>query len=303
MMSIRNHHGDSFQRGVVALSSVVGAVHLWPIDIAKVADVHEPEALLSPAESARAARFRFSKDRIRYIVRTAMLRQILSRYLNIAPTRMSFNYGEFGKPFLDSRRLNPEIRNLHFNLSHSDDAALIAISGAGPIGIDVERIRGNMNIDGLAAHCFTSEERSALEPLQGDAAVDLFFRLWTAKEAYVKAIGRGLSQNPQSVQISVNVDSTVTLVTVNDDREEASRWRLHSFSPQPGYLATLAAPLGVLPDVMKSFPQRAGECPRCSPGFQGLPRGLRASDHGKRIESPESGKFAMCDAQTGTRRE
>ena len=171
-----------------ALELASHRVDVWRIFLdLPIASVKSIESHLSVDEAQRAARFHFSADRNRYIVAHGCLRDILARYLHCKPHQLGFSTGEYGKPAL----VNNEY--IDFNLAHSADLALIAVTRGRKVGVDVERIRQDMELEGIARRYFSLHEVSellALPPAQRETA---FFNGWTRKEAYIKAQGLGLS--------------------------------------------------------------------------------------------------------------
>ena len=168
---------------------------------------------LSPSEQSRAAQFRRDRDRQRFIARRVFLREILGQYLGTDAAAIEFVRGEFGKPRVKGAAL-------HFSASHSSGLALIAVSRTREIGVDVERIDPAFDCEGVVRHFSCGGEiRGACE------SAEEFFRMWTRKEAYVKATGVGFSLAPETFDVSVDPPG----------------WSLESFSPAPGYIATLAA--------------------------------------------------------------
>jgi 4'-phosphopantetheinyl transferase len=145
----------------------------------------EDRAILCAAEIARADVFRFVKDAAQYVQSRSTLRRILARYLDLAPAEIRFQYSSHGKPELDGPG-----RQLHFNLSHSHDLAVIAVSGDIEVGIDVER-RTDLGYLDLASRFFAPREVQHLQ--ESPCLPDRFFHIWTRKEACLKAIGTGLS--------------------------------------------------------------------------------------------------------------
>lgn len=172
-----------------------------------------PASLLSPSERVRAAQFRLDRDRQWFIARRAFLREILGRSVGADPAGIEFVRNEFGKPRVKDSAL-------YFSASHSSGLALIAVSPAREIGIDVERIDPAFDRAAVARHFFSSSEVRAAS----DSAEE-FFRIWTRKEAYLKAIGAGFSLPPESFDVSIDPPG----------------WLMESFSPAPGYAAALAA--------------------------------------------------------------
>lgn len=177
--------------------------------------------LLCDEERSRAARFRFERDRRRFIVARAHLRGLLAARLGAAPDAIEFVYGANGKPALATRFAESGWR---FNLSHCEELAVYAFSRAGEIGIDVEAVHALAEADDIAARVFSRRENQAYRALAPRDRPLGFFRCWTRKEAFVKALGDGLSMPLADVDVSA----------------APCGWRLHSFSPLPGFVAALA---------------------------------------------------------------
>jgi 4'-phosphopantetheinyl transferase len=167
-----------------------GEVHVWRVDL----DVSPTRlatlaATLSPAEHERAARIRFDRLRDRWLAARGTLRAILGGYLQRAPAGLELMIGVHGKPFLcDGDGPAP----LRFNLAHADDVALVAVAWRREVGVDIEReIPERADLD-VARRSFAPDEARALEEMPVSLRCRAFFALWTAREAYAKAIGRGL---------------------------------------------------------------------------------------------------------------
>jgi 4'-phosphopantetheinyl transferase len=167
-------------------------VHVWRISL-RLAEsrISQLKASLSLEEHARAERFAFEEARVRFIAAHGMLRTIVSRYVNEPAAALIFTSGQFGKPYLAG--LRGAVETLRFNLAHSHDTALIAVAHNREVGVDLERIRDTVDSLKLAERFFSPNEFERLRHLRGNQANRLFFTLWTCKEAYLKAIGTGLS--------------------------------------------------------------------------------------------------------------
>lgn len=149
---------------------------VWSFELAEPAD----ESVLAPDELARAARFRFDRDRERFVRRRVLLRRVLALHTGAAPAELAYATNAYGKPTLVG---HPD---LHFSASASGGRAVIAV-GPVELGVDVEQVVPSDDLDGVAVRFFAAEELAQL------ASVDDFFRCWSRKEAYVKAVGQGLS--------------------------------------------------------------------------------------------------------------
>jgi 4'-phosphopantetheinyl transferase len=145
------------------------------------------ESLLSDDERARADRFQFAIHRRRFVARRGALRSVLSGYLLQDARRIEFSYGAFGKPQLVGEY------QLAFNVSKSEDLAVIAVCEGGPIGVDMEKIQSMPDAMSIARSYFTQREFDWLMSQPEADRISSFFRCWTLKEAYTKADGRGLT--------------------------------------------------------------------------------------------------------------
>lgn len=212
-----------------------GEVHVWMAGLnASSSDIWRDAQLLSPEEHARAARFIYEADRLRYIVGRSMLRSVLGRYLALDPRAIRIGYGSHGKPEL------AEPSHLRFNLAHSANLVLYAFTLNAALGIDVECIRGDIEGTLIAEQFFTPTECAALRALPENEQLEAFFRCWTRKEAFVKANGLGLSFDLDEFEVSLKADEPSALLSVRGDAACASRWTMHSFLPADGFVATVA---------------------------------------------------------------
>lgn len=205
-------------------------VHLWrcSLDLPPVS-LDEAYAVLAGDEIERARRYKFPRDRRRFIAARSFLRRTLAEYLSVSP---SFVYGAFGKPGLSPR---PDIARMEFNLSHSGDIALLAIT-RGPVGVDVEQVILVSELQRMASRFFSAYENAALNEVPPDTRDFAFYRCWTRKEAFLKALGHGLAHPLDSFDVSLD-EKRPRLVAVRGDREAPSKWTLFHLCPAPGYVA------------------------------------------------------------------
>jgi 4'-phosphopantetheinyl transferase len=179
-------------------------VHVW-----KAALVVEPEALvmseasLCAEERARAAAFRFARDREHFIAGRAWLRRLLARYLETDPGALSFESGSSGKP----RLCWPDARGLRFNMSRSNSLAACAIVVNREVGVDVECVRDDFHFEPVVRRYFTDYERAALQALPSSERRREFFRYWTRKEACLKADGVGVRALPKVCELNCSIQS------------------------------------------------------------------------------------------------
>lgn len=192
---------------------------------------------LAPDEQSRAERFYFHRDRERFIVARGVLRAILGRYLNKAPECLSLCYSSHGKPALVRESGGDAIR---FNISHSHGVALYALTRGPEVGIDLELIRGGLEIEEIAERFFSRLEVATLRALPTGLRKYAFFLCWTRKEAYIKARGEGLSLPLDQFDVSLIPGEPAKLMSTRPDSDEALRWSLQELTIDPGYVAALA---------------------------------------------------------------
>ncbi len=221
------------------LSLPANAVHVWRADLGlEAAYLRRLEQNLSADERGRASRFRFARDRDRFIGARGLLREILALYLNASPGRLSFGYGAHGKPFLAGE----EHSTLRFNVSHSFDAMLLAIGHMREVGVDVEGVRNNgVAMEEIAETVLSEPEKQALARFGGEDKRTTFLRFWTLKEAYIKADGRGVSLPLERIDVSAPGGRVAVLDQATGEWRTCPRWELRMLAPVPGYVAALAA--------------------------------------------------------------
>jgi 4'-phosphopantetheinyl transferase len=176
-------------------------VHVWIERLVLSPEaVTEAKKLLLNNEIARAERFHYQRDHDRYVAAHARLRQILSKYTGIDPSRLEFEISEFGKP-----SLHPPTNQylINFNLSHSGDWLLLGVVRNARIGVDIEEIKAESATSEVAERFFTKRENAELQSLPPDQRTIAFFHCWTRKEAYLKALGCGLSASPTDCDVTL----------------------------------------------------------------------------------------------------
>lgn len=198
----------------------------WP------ASIQLTESTLSADETQRAERFYFDSDKQRFLIAHIALRDILSRYLNCKTNEISFSVNQYGKPKLTNHKLE-------FNLSHAGDFALIAVTQEHKVGVDVEHIRSNADIEAITKRFFSQNEISELMALPSNQRVAGFFNCWTRKEAYIKAQGLGLSLPLDSFDVSLIPNEPAILRATRPNPQEAARWGLLSLNVALDYAAAV----------------------------------------------------------------
>jgi 4'-phosphopantetheinyl transferase len=215
-------------------------IHVWHISLRPTESrLSQLGASLSPEECARAERLAFEDARGRFIAAHGMLRTIIGRYVNEPPRALTFTAGPHGKPSLAGPR--GAVENVRFNLTHSHDVALIAVAHNREVGIDLERIRDSVDSLKLAERFFTPNEFERLQQLPENQANRLFFTLWTCKEAYLKAIGTGLSVDLDRCEVLPVPEELVARVRLLGESIPRNDCLVRILSLGPDYVGAVAA--------------------------------------------------------------
>lgn len=205
-------------------------VHVWGAELDCAPDPFWPS--LTEDERATALRFRFDLHRNRFVVARGFLRKIVGRYVGRDPGQLRFRYGRFGKP---------TIPGVSFNVSHSGPLALFAVAAEGDVGVDVERLRPEPAEEEVAERFFSRREVEALRSLPKEAQPRAFLSCWTRKEAFIKALGNGLSLALDSFDVTLRPGDAPALTRTAWSATEPGRWSLVDLSPRfPGHVAALA---------------------------------------------------------------
>jgi 4'-phosphopantetheinyl transferase len=216
-------------------------VHVWRASLERGAEAYAAcFAALADDERRRAGRFHFERDRVRYVVARGVLRDILGRLLRRPPSSLRFAYNEFGKPSLAG-----EAGGLRFNLAHSEGAAVYACALGREVGVDVEMWREDFAGMDLARRFFSAAEVRALGSQPPNLLTRSFFNCWTRKEAYIKALGEGLSHPLDSFAVTLAPGEPGRLVSTEGDPDEAALWSILDLKPFEGCAAALAVRGGV----------------------------------------------------------
>ncbi len=195
------------------------------------------KSTLTDDELERAKRFSFETDRQLFIAARGILRSILSRYITIHPDNLRFYYNQYGKPYLDPE-INPDL--LNFNLSHCGGLALYAIARNREVGVDVERVRSDFQFEEIAKRFFSLNELAVLSTTPAEKRLEAFYTLWTRKEAFIKANGKGLSLPLESFDVSLTPGESPVLSMIQDGAQERPPLTLVDVEPGPGFRGALA---------------------------------------------------------------
>ncbi|VVE23516.1 4'-phosphopantetheinyl transferase sfp [Pandoraea horticolens] len=200
-------------------------IDVWHVSLAAIiaeqGENRDASRYLDAYEMARAGRFRYDADRYRFTVTRSVLRELLGAYTGIAPESVIFTQNQYGRPELASS-LSGKGAMISFNVSHTGNDALIAISRARCVGVDVEVKQRVLNLQELAPLVCTAPERAVIEVLAPAAQRDAFLRCWTAKEAILKAIGLGIAESLLCLRVDVGNRATQRPVVVDRTRLEAA---------------------------------------------------------------------------------
>jgi 4'-phosphopantetheinyl transferase len=211
-------------------------VHIWASNLNRaVARISSFEQILSAEELDRASRFYFERDRCRFIAGRGILREILGSYLEMNPSQLHFSFSSHGKPYLGTTPL-------HFNVTHSEDLVLVAVSTACTLGIDIERIRPIPEFEDIAINYFSMREAAELMALPQEQQRRAFYRMWTCKEASIKAAGTGLFELKRKADAAYSQVEPAKIRAISENNSIAAPWTVVELRPAPEYVATLAAP-------------------------------------------------------------
>jgi 4'-phosphopantetheinyl transferase len=212
-------------------------VHVWHLraeEIVEPALIRRFEALLAPEEAERHARFGHERTRREFLLARGLARTVLASYTGLAPEELRFSADAFGKPVLRPTVAGPR---LHFNLSHSHGAIVCAAAVGRQVGVDVEYGVRCVEFLELAERYFAAAEIAHLRGLSGAARQAAFFAIWTLKEAFVKAIGQGLSYPLDSFAFELKGNRLVRFCPLTVLPEN---WRFFQFEPTPEHCGALA---------------------------------------------------------------
>jgi 4'-phosphopantetheinyl transferase len=213
-------------------------VHVWcaalDCDSAMLASL---ASVLSDDERARAQRYQLDAPRDRFIAARGMLRWLLGRYLERDPSGIELAIGANGKPAAADAA---GASTVHFNVAHSADVALYAFSSAAPLGVDVEVVVPRGDVRRIAERFFSAAESAVVRSTPAADLLRVFFEVWTRKEAYIKATGRGLSERLDSFDVPCGLAAPAPLLRVDDGHGDAAAWSIYHLEPRPGVIGALA---------------------------------------------------------------
>jgi 4'-phosphopantetheinyl transferase len=245
-------------------------VHVWTLRTeASSAVVARFELVLAPDEKDRAARFRFDHLRRSFVLARGALRMLLGCYLDVSSASIQFKYGSKGKPTLVAPAY------VDFNVSHSRGLAVFAFTAGREIGVDVEQIRPLEDMQIIADRYFYSEEAAEIMSLTADQRQRAFFHCWTRKEAYIKAIGDGLSTPLNGFRVTLHPSQPARLIHLAHDASFAEAWTLRDLRLAANYTAAIA---------YRDAERRVAVLPIIDPAeLLSIPKRLKRSRDGRRL--------------------
>jgi 4'-phosphopantetheinyl transferase len=224
-------------------------IHVWRINLIRPSkEIARLQEMLSDDEKQQSARFHFAHDQRRFIVRRAVLRQLLAVQLGLHPEEIKIDSANFQKPKIAAPQNSDGLR---FSCSHSADWALIALAQNRDVGVDVEQHRPLPDAGDLARNFFSDFEIAEFERLPEPARTEGFFNCWTRKEAFVKAIGLGLAYPLKKFSVTLAPGRPAALVDTAGDSAARKNWLMASLDVAPAHSAALVFEAG--PSAIRCF--------------------------------------------------
>lgn len=210
------------------------AIHVWHVNLQLTdSEYQQLKTVLNPEEQQRLQRYTHQPAQQQFLAARGRLKQLLAGYLGTEPGCIQFELGQYSKPRLAGTTLD---NGLVFNLSHSGTVALIAISKNRALGIDVEKINTKHNLQGMAQRCFSNQELNSWNQSADSDKTTEFYEYWCAKEAFLKATGRGLALGMQHCVIDLDQPCYISL----PEAYQTSDWQLHRIDVGNDYRAFVA---------------------------------------------------------------
>lgn len=188
---------------------------------------------LNQEERGRLKLFKITALAQEFIASRGGLREILSHYTNNHPKNIDICYSKYKKPYLNNS-------NLNFNVSHSGNYIVYAFCESARIGIDIEKIKSDIDFLDIAKNYFTRNEYIEISKNKGAAMAITFYRCWTRKEACIKAIGQGLYYDLNKIEVTCALNAEPKVLKFEDQFDDNSEWSLIEFTPDEDYIASIA---------------------------------------------------------------
>ncbi len=207
-------------------------IHVWYFNFSCFEEINKFKKLLSIDEKNKSQKFIFEKDKKEYTICRGVLRILLSKYLNIEPKKIMFNYNKYGKPSLNGNR-----SNIKFNVSHSKDMCTIAINQNNDIGIDIEFINPKVDTDDIVKDFFSEYEIKNYFNIEKKERLKMFYKIWTRKESLIKAYGMGLSISLDSFDVDMKDENPE--INWNKNLTEQKKFSLYNIKISNDYCSAL----------------------------------------------------------------
>jgi 4'-phosphopantetheinyl transferase len=222
------------------LQRLENEVHVWftrPEAITDPGQLDGYASMLSSAEKERQQRFHFEKDRHRFLVSHALVRKVLSIYVDVAPGDWEFSVNQYGRPDISGPGITP---TLQFNLSHTVGLAACVVALESDCGIDVEQVKARGNQLAIAEKMFAASEQAELKTLDGQAFQERFFTCWTLREAYCKALGTGIGHTSNNYAFEISEGDQCRIQFDSSSGDKAKDWQFTVLRPGTEHLAAVA---------------------------------------------------------------
>lgn len=242
--------------------------------------------LLSPAERVRAARFAFDRDRRTFVMSHGILRRVLAAVCRESPSRLRFRQALKGKPYLVDAP-----PGLQFNLSHTEGFCLVGVTRGAAIGVDVERVRATDDMPQLVRQCFSAAEQREFDALPSADRCRAFFKGWTRKEAFIKAVGDGLSYPLENFDVTLAPGHPARLLAIGGSETAAAGWSMDALEPAPDVQAAVAV---AAPGVTVQWHALSDLSIRKPTEDVHGSRGTRRHDHLSRGDEPRRAIFDLA---------
>jgi 4'-phosphopantetheinyl transferase len=210
-------------------------VHVWRVEVGSAYDRRDVVwSSLADDERRKAADFLFEGDRKRFVVARGVLRTLLGCYLGRHPDSLGFGHNPYGKPYLAGDY------GIRFSTAHSHGLVLLAFARDRDVGVDIERVRADLDLEGIAARCFSPGEIASLHSLRNGLRERAFYACWTRKEALAKAEGKGLALPLRRFDVTPTPATRAMVLESRGAPLGSTKWTLRELTPDPGYVAALA---------------------------------------------------------------
>lgn len=231
---------DMHVAGLPLLQQLQHEAHVWlasPESVTDPGQLAYYASMLSQEERARHQRFYFDRDRHLFLVSHALVRRVLSSYVDVDPSAWQFSSNEFGRPEIANTDIPGTLR---FNLSHTAGLAACVVTLDTDCGIDAEKVQARGDQTSVAAKMFAEPEQAALQQLEGQACLERFFVYWTLREAYCKALGVGIAHAGKDYYFKIEDDGQCRIRFASPLRGQGGHWQFTLLRPGADHMVAVA---------------------------------------------------------------